>query len=294
MTDHKPSGLKRILLATDFSTRSDRAERRALLLARQHQAHVTLVHVVDDDQPRRLVASAHAEASRLLQSMQETLTTVDRIDCDVTVAVGEAFAGALEASEEADADLIVIGPHRRQILKDVFTGTTAERIIRNSLRPVLMVNGTPTRPYRNALLTCDLSPASFTACRCFNDLALMEQGTQLLLHVFDAPATGHMRRASLSQADIYHYVAQERSRAEAQLRQQLQQENLQPDRLMLRPARGSVTTEILEAAKEGGADLIVVGSRGQTAPAKLLLGSTTEALMRVSERDVLAVPAMAH
>ncbi|WP_262271421.1 universal stress protein [Microvirga yunnanensis] len=39
-----------ILAATDFSTRSQRAVRRAGLLARDCGAELTLVHVVDDDQ----------------------------------------------------------------------------------------------------------------------------------------------------------------------------------------------------------------------------------------------------
>jgi universal stress protein E len=39
----------RILAATDFSTRSQRAVRRAGVLARDKGAELTLVHVVDDD-----------------------------------------------------------------------------------------------------------------------------------------------------------------------------------------------------------------------------------------------------
>ena len=40
-----------ILAATDFSTRSHRALRRAGLLARERKAELTLVHVLEDDHP---------------------------------------------------------------------------------------------------------------------------------------------------------------------------------------------------------------------------------------------------
>ncbi|HEU6442162.1 MAG TPA: universal stress protein, partial [Microvirga sp.] len=47
--------MRTILVATDFSTRSDRALRRATLLARHVSARLVLIHVVDDDRPVRLV-----------------------------------------------------------------------------------------------------------------------------------------------------------------------------------------------------------------------------------------------
>lgn len=51
MTDSRQT----LLVATDFSTRSDRALRRAVLLAKQYTAGLVLVHVVDDERPRRFV-----------------------------------------------------------------------------------------------------------------------------------------------------------------------------------------------------------------------------------------------
>ena len=56
----------RILAATDFSTRAQRALRRAGLLARDTGAELALVHVVDDDQPQDLVAMERREAERIL------------------------------------------------------------------------------------------------------------------------------------------------------------------------------------------------------------------------------------
>ncbi len=47
--------MRTIMFATDFSERSDRALRRAVILAPAHGAALEIVHVVDDDQPRRIV-----------------------------------------------------------------------------------------------------------------------------------------------------------------------------------------------------------------------------------------------
>ena len=45
----------RILVATDFSPQSDRALRRALLIARQCDAAITMMHVVERGQSMRLI-----------------------------------------------------------------------------------------------------------------------------------------------------------------------------------------------------------------------------------------------
>jgi nucleotide-binding universal stress UspA family protein len=50
---------------------------------------------------------------------------------------------------------------------------------------------------------------------------------------------------------------------------------------------GSPATEILQAAKEWGASLIVVGSHGRTGLSRLLMGSTAENVARHAEAPVL-------
>jgi nucleotide-binding universal stress UspA family protein len=55
-----------ILAATDFSTRSHRALRRAGLLAQARGAELAIVHVVDDDDPKDLVDIESREAERIL------------------------------------------------------------------------------------------------------------------------------------------------------------------------------------------------------------------------------------
>jgi nucleotide-binding universal stress UspA family protein len=53
---------------------------------------------------------------------------------------------------------------------------------------------------------------------------------------------------------------------------------------------GGAAHAIADAAKEAGADLIVVGTRGQGPITGLLLGSVTHRLLHVAPSPVLAVP----
>jgi len=53
---------------------------------------------------------------------------------------------------------------------------------------------------------------------------------------------------------------------------------------------GTVVEQILETARELGADLIVMGSHGHGSVYNLLVGSVTEGVIKAAERPVLLVP----
>jgi nucleotide-binding universal stress UspA family protein len=52
--------------------------------------------------------------------------------------------------------------------------------------------------------------------------------------------------------------------------------------------------EVVDIAREKNADLIVVGTRGMTVIAGLLLGSETQRLLHLAQCPVLAVPPRSH
>ncbi|MCZ7676133.1 MAG: universal stress protein [Roseovarius sp.] len=84
------------MVATDFSERSDRALRRAKLLARQFGATITLIHVVDDDQPRRIVEIERDESAMLLRQTAATLAQLDGVTCETRVILASPFAGIIQ------------------------------------------------------------------------------------------------------------------------------------------------------------------------------------------------------
>jgi len=85
--------MRQIVVATDFSSRSQRALPRAGLLARQIAADLTLLHVVDDDQPEKLVEIESREADRLMNEQIGSLAELRDVRCRKVVATGEAFDG---------------------------------------------------------------------------------------------------------------------------------------------------------------------------------------------------------
>lgn len=281
--------MKHILLATDFSTRSDRALRRAVLIGSAHDAALTLVHVVDDDQPAYLMERQSNSARDLIEKTARTIRDVDGVRADVVITTGDPFVGILNIADALQSDLIVMGPHRRQFL-DTFVGTTAERTIRRSRRPVLMANAVPSGGYDRILLALDLDEASRTAAQTALRFGILAGTDVMALHLFTAPAAGMMKRAMENSAAIDHYLKDEEQRAGTEFTAFLAEAGLEGGRQLLRHQEGSPAAAIRTCADERNADLIVMGTNQRRGLQRFLLGSVAQEVLVDAKQDVLIVP----
>ncbi|MFL5254663.1 MAG: universal stress protein [Rhodopila sp.] len=179
-------------------------------------AELTLVHVVDDDQPSGPVALETREAERILRELIGAMPELRHIRCRPLVVAGDPF-DALLRTAASEADLIVMGAHRRQLLRDIFIGTSVERVIRTGPHPVLMANREAGGPYRTVLAAIDMSESSAHALRTSIRLRLLQDAQLTLVHAFLPLAKGKMSYAGLSRDSIDDYVASERLRAANEL-----------------------------------------------------------------------------
>ena len=282
--------MQTILLATDFSERSDRALRRAVLLARDSGACIHLVHVVDDDRPRRIVDRDSTDARTLLHELALTLKDVDGVSCDTAVIQADPFDGIARAVSDISPDLLILGPHRRQILRDAFVGTTAERTIRAVNCPVLMVNALPAGSYKQTLLTTDLSDSAQTALGRFEQFQTGMNNSMAIVHVFDAPALRLAMADTMSKENQDAYLHDLRLDAQRNLAKQVSRIAGKRLEQIVRPVEASVAHEILATASDLKSDLIVVSTQGKSFIARMIMGSVTEQVLQSSPVDVLAIP----
>nr|WIE91342.1 universal stress protein [Mesorhizobium sp. WSM4875] len=280
----------KILVATDFSSRSQRALRRACLLARDIAAELTLVHVVDDDQPLAKVELESREAQRYLEEQTGSIAELRGFQCESAVVTGDPFSGILRAASARAVDLIVMGAHRKQLLRDIFVGTTIERVIRTGPFPVLMVNAEVEHSYKKILAAVDMSESSARGIKAASEIGLIDDVDLSLVHGFHAFAKGKMSNAGLGKAEIARYVAEERLRVGTELVAFLEANGLGVDNWSLRIKEAGAVEAIREAVQEIAPDLLVMGTHGRSGLLKVLLGSVTENILRSIDVDVLAVP----
>ncbi|MCC7254248.1 universal stress protein [Hyphomicrobium sp.] len=287
--------MKGVLAATDFSTRSQRAVRRAGLIARQAGAALTLLHIVDEDRPERLVELEQAEARKILDEQVASIPELRGVECRTIVATGAAHDAILRAAGAISADLIVMGTHRKQLLRDIFVGTTIERVIRCGTWPVLMVNTQALRPYANVLVAADLSDASAAALRAAHALGFLAASRVTIMHAYEAMAKPKMLLADVPKDKIDAYVEEERQRSLAELDAFIASLPFDPGPWTPHVVEGEAPSAISEAVQALSPELLVVGTHGRSGAAKILLGSVAEQVLRALEIDILAVPrAAAH
>ena len=206
-----------ILAATDFSTRSHRALRQAGLLARYRNSQLAIVHIVDDDQPQELVELEKREAERVLAEQIRAMPELQAVSCRPMVITGDPFDGILKTAASVVPQLIVMGTHRRQLLRDIFVGTTVERVVRTGSFPVLMVNNEAQKRYKKILVPVEMSEPSANALRVAHAGGLISEAHTTLLHAFLAVDRGKMFAGGVNQVGIESYVADERQRVTDEL-----------------------------------------------------------------------------
>nr|WP_309503791.1 universal stress protein [uncultured Roseovarius sp.] len=282
--------METILVATDFSDRSDLAVARATMIATKARARLHLVHVVDDDQKPRIVEGETAIARQFLQDEVARLNRIDGLDCTSDVVLGDPFEGIGISADEIGPDLLVLGAHRRRVLRDVFVGTTAQRTIRRARWPVLMVNAPAKEPYANVLLATDLSETSHRAAAHLVTLDLAAPDQYTLLHVFDAPVKRLAMNNALQESQMLRYHVEAQIEAERALSEFAATLPFERCTRIAERNDAAISTAILKAASETAADLIVVASQGRVGLSKTFLGSISEEVLRRADRDVLVIP----
>lgn len=129
----------------------------------------------------------------------------------------------------------------------------------------------------------DGSEAADRALQTAKALALASQGTLVVLHC---------REIFLGRAGGWPVLADE-DELEAKIRTQvdaLRDEGLDVELELATATAPGAAHAIADVAAELDADVIVVGTRGHTALAGLLLGSVTQRLLHIAPCPVLAVP----
>lgn len=160
---------RRILLATDLSSRSDRAQDRALALMKQYNSeHLVVLHVLEPVNENRVVrrvrfSSAYRQNEKLIEKTRwQLLDQLRDVGNKVSVRIehGNPFEVILRIAREENCDLIVIGVARNETLGRYIPGKTVDSLIRSSEIPLLIVTGRVRSPYCNIVIASDFSKVS--------------------------------------------------------------------------------------------------------------------------------------
>lgn len=272
--------LTSILVATDMSPRSDRAVRRAAQIARDHDAALTVMTVLDDAMPQDLIKALHAKARATLERF--VASVYDEVNVTIRAEPGDPTTDILRACSD-NVDLLVMGTHRMRPFLDAIRETTMQRIVRRTATPVLLVTDRADHPYARIIAACDFSPASSGAMRMAH--ALAPTATIQPIHALHVPYSGRLAQHKAAGDAI---EASFRHEAESAAKTWLHDEELPtPQMTDLEILPGAAYPILQGKISAGDIDLIAVGAHGRVGAARSLLGSLATDLMRDPPCDVL-------
>ena len=148
--------LKQILVPVDFTEGMVKALAYAVPFAKQFDATLTLLHVVE---PTFVPAAemgaledldTSVEARKELEKLHAQLT--DQVQCRILMRHGRAETEIINVARELTSDLIILSTHGRTGMERLLLGSTAEKVVRRAGCPIFIV-----RPHERDFITNDPS-----------------------------------------------------------------------------------------------------------------------------------------
>lgn len=269
-----------MLCAVAIDERDRHAFAHALSLARSNDAKLLVLHAASPEVAFNRGATERIDFLRKLRSMAEGAG----VDVRVTVQRGPVAEIILLHARARNADLIVLGTGKNESRRGL-SGWVAEQVLREAPCPTLVVPQASEPPALVERLLCavDFSPASQAAVHEAVRLSAYGRQPATLLHVVDGSRSG-LPVHSARPATAFHG----RLGADALARIQLLIPRSDPG-AVARVEVGRPVTEILRAARNLKAQLIVIGAARRTRIGSRLFGKTGQ-LLRDATCPVLAVP----
>lgn len=278
---------RRFLLATDLSARCDRALDRSVQLAGEWGAELVALTVME---PGPLAAPAaawladegEAGGERLARRMLQRELARSDVPAVVELAQGKVTDAIRERAQVHGCPLVVLGLARDEPFGRLLAGSTAENLARPAAPMLLVVRHRPQAPYRKVLVATDFSEASRHALQAA--LKLFPQSAVVLYHAYEPAFSGLVQDAA--QLAAVRDVERQQMPAFLAATPLLQQE-----RARIRPVVEGGAPERVAARylRDHDIPLAVIGTKGRSGVADLLLGSAASTLLQWLPSDVLLV-----
>lgn len=281
-----------VLLATDGSLQAKAAEGlvsatswpdRTRITALQVQELMPAVRGVPDDVHLALYEDARRRIDEHLEGLASELARPGR-DVDVRLMNGRPASVIVDEARRIGADLIVVGSRGRGAVASTVLGSVAAEVIDHAPCPVLVARAPR---FTSVLVADDGSDGACQAEAVIAGWSLLHGLPIRVVSVLDLAPFVTDTGIAMIDAETYQRTFDElRSLHEGYARTAAERlgASATPE-----VREGSTGHEIVRAAADAKADLIVVGTRGRTGLARLFLGSTARSVLFHAPVSVLVV-----
>jgi len=256
--------VKSIIVASDLSNRSRAALTRSVTLAASLGAKLQVVHVIDGTTPTETVAKVKEDAETKLSEQVKEDVKARTLDYEISVLIGDPIEEINAIVQNSDAELLILGIHRRRVFMDKIRETTMEHLVRSSRLPVLLVVRHAEQDYAHVLGGVDLSSVCAGALRKAYQIAPNAKWT--LFHAHEVSFGREAKR------DYATWKALS---------------DLPPNLPMPIFVEASASDAVHDLMKKGDYDLLAIGVHTRSNIGRYVLGGFTSGLVRSPPCDLI-------
>ena len=278
--------VNRILVAIDRSAMAEEALKRAIVIAKEKDAQLFVMHVIESS----FIASPFVpsidenEIEKEIKKRVKKLTSEEDVEYVLFVESGSAASSVTLKVKNLNIDLLIIGTHGKDDISSNYFGSTVLKLIQRTRIPVLVVKNEAKHAYKKILAPTNLSDYAkesiLFAHTLFKKAALKYLHAYVTVDEFmaltyriSADQQGKFKKELLTEADIaLEKFAKDVAEGE----------------MALITYEASINEDLLAYVVQDEADLLVLGSKGVGNLNSFLFGSTASYLVRNSPTDVLA------
>lgn len=286
-----------VVVGVDFSEASRRALDHAIPLAAKLDAELLLFHAWNPTGWGTQREAVETEAAWLDAARELAQAKLERWAETAREAGARAAtrleAGAAsrllgEAARRHCGELMVVGRTGHAGLAHVLLGSVSERVVSLSPCPVLVVpeEAQGAEPPQRLLVGIDFSNASRKALDAALRLASALETPRGLLLVHAYPGERELWLQNWSEL-VYRGKPRDDRTALESWSEPVRRSGLPVEAEAM---EGQAEALLIETAKRAGCGWIVLGVHGRSALAARLIGSTTDRVLKLADRPVLAVP----
>ncbi|WP_422081599.1 universal stress protein [Ulvibacterium sp.] len=269
--------LEKILLAQDFSKSSQNLVHSAIELAKIFESKIVPIHVLPDDIVNKKVKALLNETA--MTKLEETVQRIENEGVDVDnplLAFGSPHEAIVRAAVDINANVILTGSGESKKGDTFQLGTTTERIIQKSEKPVFVIKEGILLNVRHILCPVDFSESSKRALKNAMTMARRFKSELTILAVCELQGSTW-------------FTSEKDKEQENELRYTLHQEEFDSflngfDLTNLNwtkeTPKGNPAKEILSAISKKMIDLLIMGTAGRTGLNRMIMGSVTEKVVR--------------
>lgn len=277
-----------VLFATDGSKSAEQARELVASIDWPAPSHIEVLHVdqlfAEDLQvPAGTYSAAHEKLREGLTSeieaVKASLSKSGR-QVEANVVINRPASGILAEARRTNADLIVMGSHGRGTLASAVLGSVSAEVVDHAPCPVLIAR---TSRITRVVLAHDGSDGARQAEEVVSMWHFLQRLPVRVVSAWSlSPSYGSVDAmgGGFMSGEVYQQLVDdlrdERTRTAGEAAKRLAGNGVQATAEV---GEGPTAQTVIDAAKDFGADLIVVGSRGQTGLPRILLGSVARSVL---------------